>query len=72
MLIEHSFSIPITKDMDTNTADLPCWFSYCLSIIILFLISNSRLVIRVNNGSDERLFTSLFILLIMIKAPIVV
>ena len=37
--------------MDTNTADLPCWFSYCLSIIILFLISNSRLVIRVNNRS---------------------
>ena len=73
MLIEHSFYISIhNKIMDTNTVSYRVGFLSPLLIIATSLISRYPLVIRVNNGSDERLFTSLFILLIMIKAPIVV
>ena len=73
MLIEHSFYISIhNKIMDTNTVSYRVGFLSPLLIITTSLISRYPLVIRVNNGSDERLFTSLFILLIMIKAPIVV
>ena len=73
MLIEHSFYISIhNKIMDTNTVSYRVGFLSPLLIITTSLISRYPLVNRVNNGSDERLFTSLFILLIMIKAPIVV